>query len=76
MPQSFSAPFQSQPKNVSANPSKRLSLAVKELDKLIHRARQLGQLSDQAFPHDAPIDEKDPGNTILSTSRPAPTLDK
>jgi hypothetical protein len=36
-------------KNVE-DPRKRLSLAVRELDKLISRANQLARLSEQVFP--------------------------
>ena len=76
MTQSFSTSFHAPSKKASPNPSKRLSLAVKELDKLINRAKQLAHLSEQPFPNDAPNDEKGPTNTILSISCPVPTLDK
>ncbi len=41
-------------KKVGQDPFKRLSLAVRELDKLINRANQLGHLSEQPFPPDQP----------------------
>lgn len=37
-------------KKVGEDPLKRLSLAVRELDKLINRANQLAHLSEQALP--------------------------
>ena len=37
------------------DPIKRLSLAVRELDKLINRANQLAHLSEQSLPSDDPI---------------------
>lgn len=76
MTQSFSTSFHAPSKKARQSPSKRLSLAVKELDKLINRANQLAHLSEQPFPNDAPNDEKGPTNTILSTPYPVPTLDK
>lgn len=36
------------------DPFQRLSLAVRELDKLIHRANQLAHLSQQPLPSDQP----------------------
>ncbi len=39
-------------KNAGEDPLKRLSLAVRELDKLINRANQLAHLSEQALPMD------------------------
>jgi hypothetical protein len=41
-------------KKVEHDPFKRLSLAVRELDKLINRANQLGHLAEQTFPFDQP----------------------
>jgi hypothetical protein len=40
---------------VREDPIKRLSLAVRELDKLINRANQLAHLSEQPLPSDVPI---------------------
>lgn len=40
---------------VGEDPIKRLSLAVRELDKLINRANQLAHLSEQPWPPDDPI---------------------
>jgi hypothetical protein len=39
---------------VGQDPFRRLSLAVRELDKLINRANQLGHFSEQSFPPDEP----------------------
>ncbi len=66
-------------KKVEKDPFKRLSLAVRELDKLINRANQLAHLSDQPFPPYQPIQ---PDQTIpplqsrqeLSTSSKILTL--
>jgi hypothetical protein len=41
-------------KKVGQDPFHRLSLAVRELDKLINRANQLGHFSEQPFPPDQP----------------------
>lgn len=41
-------------KNAVKDPVTRLSLAVRELDKLINRANQLAHLSEQALPMDHP----------------------
>jgi hypothetical protein len=41
-------------KKVRPDPMKRLSLAVRELDKLINRANQLAHLSEQSFLLDQP----------------------
>lgn len=39
-------------KKIKEDPLKRLSLAVRELDKLINRANQLAHLSEQSLPLD------------------------
>lgn len=39
-----------EPRAITADPLKRLSLAVKELNRLINRAKHLGELAKQPFP--------------------------
>jgi hypothetical protein len=58
---------------VKPNPSKRLSLAVRELDKLINRANQLGKLPLQVLNKDQigkpiPLSETNPTQPISSDS--------
>ena len=45
------------------DPIKRLSLAVRELDKLINRANQLARLSEQPFPRNKTEQPPLPTNT-------------
>jgi hypothetical protein len=51
-------PLNLPPEPVRQDPVKRLSLAVRELDKLINRANQLAHLSEQLFPS-APFPKSD-----------------
>jgi hypothetical protein len=53
-------------KKVRLDPMKRLSLAVRELDKLINRANQLAQLSEQPYPPAQPT--RSDGTTSLQKS--------
>ena len=43
-------PSNVEPRAITADPLKRLSLAVKELNRLINRAKHLGELAQQPFP--------------------------
>ncbi len=67
---------------IKRDPIKRLSLAVRELDKLINRANQLASLSEQPFPKNKigqpplPAGANPPPRLLLVSQSKSPAEDK
>lgn len=52
-----------EPQTIGPDPLKRLSLAVKELNRLINRAKHLGELAEQPLPQPPHLQSSDTPST-------------